>query len=32
VRPRKPLLPPPQQPPGREPTHRRAVSRSSPGQ
>lgn len=32
VRPRKPLLPPPQQPPGREPTRRRAVSRSSPGQ
>jgi trehalose/maltose hydrolase-like predicted phosphorylase len=28
VRPRKPLLPPPPQPPGREPVHRRAMSRS----
>ncbi len=28
VRPRKPLLPPPPQPPGREPTHRRALARS----
>ncbi|ORA85218.1 glycoside hydrolase family 65 protein [Mycobacterium malmoense] len=28
VRTRKPLLPPPQQPPGREPLHRRVVSRS----
>lgn len=28
VRRRKPLLPPPQQPPGREPVHRRAMSRS----
>ena len=27
VRPRKPLLPPPPQPPGREPVHRRAMSR-----
>ncbi len=28
VRPRKPLLPPPEQPPGREPLHRRALSPS----
>jgi len=28
VRPRKPLLPPPEQPPGREPLHRRALSRN----
>jgi len=28
VRTRTPLLPPPQQPPGREPTHRRAMSRN----
>jgi len=28
VRIRKPLLPPPQQPPGREPLHRRALARS----
>jgi alpha,alpha-trehalose phosphorylase len=28
VRPRKPLLPPPHQPPGREPVHRRAMSRA----
>jgi trehalose/maltose hydrolase-like predicted phosphorylase len=27
VRPRKPLLPPPIQPPGREPVHRRAMAR-----
>ncbi len=29
VRPRKPLLPPPPQPPGREPLHRRSLSRAS---
>ena len=29
VQPRKPLLPPPPQPPGREPLHRRALSRGS---
>ncbi|MGO9156082.1 glycoside hydrolase family 65 protein [Mycobacterium sp.] len=28
VQPRKPLLPPPPQPPGREPVHRRALSRT----
>ncbi len=28
VKPRKPLLPPPPQPPGREPVHRRALSRT----
>ncbi|WP_420720086.1 hypothetical protein, partial [Mycobacterium tuberculosis] len=27
VRTRKPLLPPPPQPPGREPVHRRALAR-----
>ncbi len=30
IHPRKPLLPPPHQPPGREPMHRRALSRAQP--
>ena len=31
VRPRKALLPPPPQPPGREPMHRRSLGRPKPG-